>query len=235
LLVWIALHEHEPRFPNSNEVNIAKNQEPAVPPPTASTKAPAVSPDVQQSPSKPSSAADALSSYSKLPDSRSLRNQQTDQSRARGTLAAPSLGREEGGRKDAERDADAYLFRDEKKADLDDKFVGGALRQKALEQKKESETQANARVPAPAQEQDLQAQNQNVSPKVPGPAPLGQTKNLAKSKTATPPAPPSGPAAEMVSNYPVGAATEMVMVTDARLITAPRSSFVWRPGRVGLI
>src|SRR6267142_7116346 len=29
LLVWIALHEHEPRFPNSNEVRMARNQEPA--------------------------------------------------------------------------------------------------------------------------------------------------------------------------------------------------------------
>ena len=138
-------------------------------------------------------------------------------------------------RKDAERDASAYLFRDEKKADLDDKTVGGTLREKALDQKKEGETQANARVPAPSQEQNLQAQNQNVSPKVAGPAPLGQTKNLAKSKASAPPAPPSAPAAEMASNYPVGAATEMVMVTDARLITAPGSTFVWRPGRAGLI
>src|SRR5882672_8193048 len=64
LLVWIALHEHESRFPNSNEVKIAKNQEPAVLPPTASTKAPAVSPEVERSPAKPSSAADAVSSYS---------------------------------------------------------------------------------------------------------------------------------------------------------------------------
>jgi len=235
LLVWIALHEHESRFPNSNEVKIAKNQEPAVPSPPVSTGGTAASPEVQRSPSKPSSAADALSSYSKLSESRGLRKQQTDELRARGTLATPSLGREEFGRKDAERDANAYLFRDEKKADLDDKFVGGALRQKALEQKKESETQANARVPAPAQEQNLQAQNQNVSPKVAGPAPLGQTKNLAKSKASAPPAPPSAPAAEMASNYPVGAATKMVMVTDARVITAPGSTFVWRPGRAGLI
>ena len=235
LLVWIALHEHEPRFPNSNEVKIAKNQEPAVPSPPVSTGGTAASPDVQRSPSKPSSAADALSSYSKLSESRGLRKQQTDESRARGALATRSLGREESGRKDAERDANAYLFSDEKKADLDDKFVDGALRQKALEQKKESETQANARVPAPAQEQNLQAQNQNISPKVPGPAPLGQTKNLAKSKAAAPPAPPPAPAAEVASNYAVSAATQMVMVTDARLITAPGSTFVWRPGRAGLI
>jgi len=235
LLVWIALHEHEPRFLNSNEVKIAKNQEPAGPPPPVSTGGTAASPDVQRSPSKPSSTADALSSYSKLSESRGLRKQQTDESRARGALATRSLGREEAMRKDAERDASAYLFRDEKKADLDDKTVGGTLREKALDQKKEGETQANARVPAPSQEQNLQAQNQNVSPKVPGPAPLGQTKNLAKSKATAPPAPPSAPAAEMVSNYPVGAATEMVMVTDARLITAPGSTFVWRPGRAGLI
>ncbi len=235
LLVWIALHENERPFPSSNEVKIAKNQEPAVPSPPASTKAPAASPEVQRSPSKPSSTTDTLSSYSKLPDSRGLRKQQTDESKTRGALAAPSLGREESGRKDTERDADAYLFRDEKKADLDDKLVGGMVREKALEAKKERETQANARMPAPAQEQNLQAQNQNISPKVPGPAPLGQAKNVAKSKTATPAAPPPAPAAEAASNYGASAATEMVMVSDSRLIAAPGSTFVWRPSRGGLI
>ena len=231
LLVWIALHENERPFPSSNEVKIAKNQEPAGSLPPASTRGTAASPEVQRSPSKPSSTADTLSSYSKLPDSRGLRKQQTDESKTRGALAAPSLGREESRRKDAERDADAYLFRDEKKADLDDKVVGGMVREKALETKKERETQANARTPAPAQEQNLQAQNQNISPKVPGPAPLGQAKNVAKSKAAPSPA----PAAEAASGYAASAATETVMVSDSRLIAAPGSAFVWRPGRAGLI
>ena len=234
LLVWVALHENERPFPSSNEVKIAKNQEPAGSPPPASTRGTAASSEAQRSPSKPSSPADAVSSYSKLPESRDLRKQQTDESRARGALATPSLGKEESGRKDAERD-DAYLFRDEKKADLDDKLVGGVVREKALEAKKERETQANARMPAPAQEQSLQAQNQNISPKVPGPAPLGQAKNVAKSRTATPPAAPPAPAAEAASNYAVSAATETVMVSDSRLIAAPGSTFVWRPGRAGLI
>jgi hypothetical protein len=235
LLVWIALHENEPPLRSSNEVKIAKNQEPAGPPPLASTKAPAASPELQRIPSKPPSAADTLSSHSKLPESRDLRKQQTDESKARGALAPPSLGREEGGRKDAEPDANAYLLRDGGKADLDDKLVGGVVREKALEAKKERETRANARMPAPAQEQNLQAQNQNISPKVAGPALLGQAKNAAKSKTATPAAPPPAPAAEAASNYGVSAATEMVMVSDSRLIAAPGSTFGWRPGRAGLI
>jgi hypothetical protein len=235
LLVWIALHEHEPPFRNSNEVKIAKNQEPTVPPPPGSTRASAPSPDVQQSSAKPSSSAGDVSSNPKLPPFRDLSKQQTDALRARGALAAPSLGKEEGGRKDAERHADGYLFRDEKKADLDDKFVGGAMRQKTPEQKKESETPADASVATTAQVQNLEVQNQNASPAVPGPAALGQTKNLAKSKTAPPPAAPTAPAAEVVSNYAVGAAAEMVMVTDGRLVTAPGSTFVWRPGRAGLI
>jgi hypothetical protein len=188
---------------------------------------------MQPSPSKPPSAADTLSSYSKPPESRDLRKQQTGESRARGALAPPSLGREEGGRKDAEPDANAYLLHDGGRADLDDKLVGGVMREKALEAKKESETQANERMPA--QEQNLQTQNQNISPKVAGPAPLGQAKNVAKAKTATPAAPPPAPAAEAVSNYAVGATTETVMVSDARLIAAPGSTFVWRPGRAGLI
>src|SRR6266850_7056671 len=235
LLVWIALHENEPPFRGSNEVKIAKNQEPAGPLPPASTKAPAGSPDMQPSPSKPPSAADTLSSYSKLPESRDLRKRQTGESRARGALAPPSPGREEGGRKDAEPDANAYLLHDGGRADLDDKLVGGVMREKALEAKKESETQANERMPVPAQEQNLQTQNQNISPKGAGPAPLGQAKNLAKAKTATPAAPPPAPAAEAASNYAVGATTETVMVSDTRLIAAPGSTFVWRPGRAGLI
>ncbi len=166
LLVWIALHEQEPPFRSSNEVKIAKNQEPAVPTPPVATRATAASPDVQRSPSEPSSAADAVSSYSKLPEPGSLRKQQTGESRARGALAPPSLGREEAMRKDAERDATAHLFHDQIKADLDEKLVVGAVREKALEAKKESETQANA--PAPAQEQNLQAQNQIASDRRPG-------------------------------------------------------------------
>ena len=236
LLVWIALHENERPFLSSNEVKIAKNQEPASGPvPPASMKAHAASPEVQRSPAKSSSAADAMSSYSKLPESRDLSKRQIDESRERGALAARSLGREESGRKDAGRDANGYLLREEKKADLDDKFVGGAVREKAMEQKKESEMQANARTPAPSQEQNLQAQNQNISPKVAGPAPLSQTKNLAKSKATTPAAPPPAPAAEMSSNYAVSGATEAVMVSDSRLITAPGSALAWRPGRAGLI
>src|SRR6266851_634433 len=200
LLVWIALHENERPFPSSNEVKIAKNQEPAGSPSPASTRGTAASPEVQRSPSKPSSTTDTLSSYSKLPDSRGLRKQPTDESRARGTLATPSLGREESGRKDAE-------------------------------------SHANARMPAPAREQNLQAQNQNISPKVAGPAPLGQAKNVAKSKTATPAAPSHSPApaAEATSGYAASAATETVMVSDSRLIAAPGSAFVWRPGRAGVI
>jgi len=235
LLVWIALHENERPFPSSNELKIAKNQEPAAPPPSASAGGTAPSSQVQRSPSKPSSAADALSSYSKLPESRDLRKQQADESRARGTLAAPSLGREESGRKDAERDANAHLFRDEKKADLDDKLVAGTLQQKTLEQKRESETQANARMPVPAQEQNLQAQNQNISPKVPGPAPLGQTKNLAKSKAAPSPAAPQTAAGDAGAAYAGSAVSEVVMVSDPSRIMAPGSNSVWRPGRAGLI
>src|SRR6266436_4268445 len=62
---------------------LAAYQERAGSPPPASTRGTAVSPEVQRSPSKPSSTADTLSSYSKLPDSRGLRKQQTDESKTR--------------------------------------------------------------------------------------------------------------------------------------------------------
>jgi hypothetical protein len=230
LLVWIAIHENEPRLPISSEVKIAKNQEPAAPPPAASRKVPGASSQVQTSPSTPSSstsAADALSSYSKLPEPRDLRKQQIDETRARGARATASLEREEGRGKDAESDANAYPLRDDKKADLHDKAVAGAL------QKKESETQASA--PVQAQEQNLQAQNQNISPRVAGPAPLGQAKNSAKPKAATPAAPPPAPLADEVASYAASASREMVILSGARLIAAPGSTFIWRPGRAGLI
>src|SRR5882762_4697726 len=77
LLVWIAIHENEHPFPSSNEVKIVKNQEPAVPPPPVARKVPAASPDVQPGPSRPSSAADAVSAYSERSESKGLRKQQT--------------------------------------------------------------------------------------------------------------------------------------------------------------
>src|SRR6267143_97395 len=230
LLVWIAIHENETRSPLPSAITITKNQEPAAPPPAASRKAPGASSQVQTSPSTPSSstsAADALSSYSKLPEPRDLRKQQIDETRARGARATASLEREEGRGKDAESDANAYPLRDDKKADLHDQAVAGAL------PKKESETKASA--PVQAQEQNLQAQNQNISPRVAGPAPLGQAKNVAKSKAAPSPAPPQTSAGDAGAAYAGRAVTEMVMVSDPSRITAPGSNSVWRPGRAGLI
>src|SRR6267378_3832935 len=95
LLVWIALHEHQPPFRTSNEVNTAKNQDPAGPPPPVSTRGTAAAPEMPRSPARPCSPADAVSSFAKTSESRGLRKQQTDESRARGALALPSLGREE--------------------------------------------------------------------------------------------------------------------------------------------
>jgi hypothetical protein len=235
LLVWIAMHEQKPTFPSAPEIKEAKNQEPAAPPLSDTADLPAAAaPSPQQTPPKSGYKADEMTSSTARAEL-SREQRQVAELKRKTALAKPSVDEESRLRKDAPRDANAYLYRNEKKADLDDKAVAGALKQKALEQKKESETQANAPAPVPAQEQNLQAQNQNISPKVSGPAPLGQTKNLAKSKVATPPDPPPAPAADAVSSYAAGATTEMVMVSDSRLIVAPGSTFVWRPGRAGLI
>jgi hypothetical protein len=235
LLVWIAVHEQKPTFPIAPEIKEAKNQEPAAPPLADAEKLPASVPSPQPSLSRSRSAADELASSTARAKYGNREQRRVAGLNDRIVPAKPSADEEGRLRKDADRDANAYLYRDGKKADLDDKAVAGALKQKALEQKKESETQADAPAPVPTQEQNLQAQNQNISPKVAGPAPLGQTKNLAKSKAAAPPAPPPAPAADAVSSYAAGASTEMVMVSDSRLIIAPGSTFVWRPGRGGLI
>jgi len=58
---------------------------------SVATEVPSASPDVQRSPSKTSSAADAVSGYSKLSESRDLRKQQTEESRTRDALATHPL------------------------------------------------------------------------------------------------------------------------------------------------
>jgi hypothetical protein len=222
LLVWIALHEKQPRFPSSEEVKVAKNQEPAAPAPPALTPAPSAPSLGRSSPSSSRVAAGDLRSYAPRAESRSREQRQMADLRARVALAKPSTDKESGARKDAERNSSANLILNEKQADLDAKTAADAGQQKI-------EVQAQA----PAQDQNLQVQNQNNSPKAPGPAPLGQA-NTAKRMKAAPSPPPAAPAG-VASGYAGGAVSEMVMVSDSRWITVPGSNFVWRTGRAGLI
>ncbi len=223
LLVWIAMHEnHRPGLPSSNEIKMAKNQEPPAPAPPVLTPAPSAPSLGRSSPSSSRVAAGDLRSYAPRAESRSREQRQMADLRDEGAFAKSSADKESGARKDAERDSSANLILNEKQADLDAKVATDAVQQKI-------EVQAQA----PAQEQNLQVQNQNNSPKAPGPAPLGQA-NTAKRMKAAPSPPPAAPAG-VASGYAGGAVSEMVMVSDSRWITAPGSNFVWRTGRAGLI
>jgi len=91
------------------------------------------------------------------------------------------------------------------------------------------------RMPAPAQEQNLQAQNQNISPKVAGPAPLGQGEKRGKVEGRSFSRSPQTSAGDAVLAYAGRAVTE----TGCRLRFAsdrrPGLHFCLAPGRAGLI
>jgi hypothetical protein len=223
LLVWIAMHEnHRPGLPSSDEIKMAKNQEPPAPAPPLLTPAPSAPPLARSSPSSSRVAAGDLGSYAPPAPAGNREERQVDEFRAKGALTKSSADKESGARKDAERESSANLILNEKQADLDAKAATDAVQQKI-------EVQAQA----PAQDQNLQVQNQNNSPKAPGPAPLGQA-NTAKRMKAAPSPPPAAPAG-VARGYAGGAVTETVMVSDPRSITAPGSNFVWRTGHAGLI
>jgi hypothetical protein len=221
LLVWIAMHEHHrPGLPSSDEIKMAKNQEPAAPAPPVLTQAPSAPPLARSSPSNSRTAADELSSYSERAESGNREERQIAALRAKGAFARASADKESGARKDAERDSSANLILNEKQADLDAKTAAGAMQQK---------------VEVQVQAANVQSQNQSNtnSPKVSGPAALGQVETAKRMKASTPP--PPAPAPGVAGGYSVGAATEVVMVSDPSWITTPGSRFVWRTGHTGLI
>ena len=232
LLVWIAMHEKQPpRFPRVDEVKMAKNQEPTAPAPPVATRVPAATPQAQNKLPESRSASDELASTYGRAGSRAPEERQKGDFSAKAVPAKPSFDKEERLRKDVGRDSSVDLLRGEKQADLDAKTVGGAVQQKA-------EVQTQAQASGQAGNAQLQNQNNAYSPKVAGPAPLGQMEAAKKMKTVAtpPPAPPAASAADATTALTVGAASQTVMVeSDPRLIFAPGSNFEWRTGRTGLI
>jgi hypothetical protein len=240
LLVWVALHENQPRFQVSSEVKTAKVEPPSTTPPPAS--APAGTP-----PPKP--ALTATEDYGRTSrESASLDQKVAGEKKAAAdeelsrqnkelsaTLRKPSsqIAVPERGRAGALRDA--------AKASRNDKdqvaAVGGATQSVTVEAAKpESDALAatDAQVQIQTQAANLPVQNQNISPAPSGPAQLGQATGAMKAKAApaAPAPPPKEPAANMMRS---STALEVVAVTDPRLILAPGSSTRWRVGPAGLI
>lgn len=249
LLVWIALHEnHRPGLPSSDEIKMAKNQEPPAPAPALTPAPPAPSLGRSSPPSSRAAAGD-LRSYAPPAGTGNREERQVDELKADGAFAKSSADKESGARKDAERDTSANLILNkkqvpnEKQADLDDRAVADAA-VGAMQQKSEVQTPAA----------NVQSQNQinAYSPKVSGPGPLGQAEPTKKMKAApaSPPAAPSGvetakrmktapppPEPSPVSGNFQDATSmlEVVAVSNPGMIAAPGSNFVWRTGHAGLI
>jgi hypothetical protein len=221
LLVWIATHENRsPVLPSADETKMAKNQEPPAAAPQMDRQVPPALPREELRLPKSPSATDESAASSARTESGAVRRSRTAPSGARVRSATPAQEKDGTVQFGAERSASADQDLRENRADLDAKTAAAPLQRKIEPQ---------------AQSGNVQSQNLNNlnSPKVAGPAPLGQLGAAKKMKASPPRSPPPAPAA--AGGYSAGAAMETVMVSAPGLITAPGSNFVWRTGRAGLI
>jgi hypothetical protein len=248
LLVWIALHEN-PHLPlpsmSENETKMAQNKVPPAPVPSLSA------PEPQQSPSaktavtlaRPPAPTDESAIANGRAASGVARQSQT-LSAAVGARSADSKTDEElRAQKDRERDAVTEQMTAANRADLDSKVLAETLRKK-----EDARAQAEKLQAETAEQQNTQIQNQNnnyVSPKIAGPAPMGQVQSPAKAKSTTaasavpapaPPPPPPAAAGGVVSNYPdTGSLIVARSISNSRMFSPPSSNVFWRVGRGGLI
>src|SRR5882762_4932230 len=231
LLVWIALHENQPLAPPSlKQVQVASQQGPAPPPrtPSVSTAVPEASPSQKAALKKPQSAADEFSSANTRGASGAVKSDGKPEFLAQDSPSKSMADKEGRLRKDAERSSSVDLLRAQEQLDRDAKTVTGAR-------------QENAEVQLQTQAANAQSENQlnTNSPKVPGPAPLGQMEaKRMKAASPAPAAPPSQPAAVggVASGYNSSASLEVAReISNPRLISSPGSSVICRAGRSGLI
>ena len=248
LLVWIALHE-SPRQPlpsaNEGESKMAKNEAPPPIPSGTTTatqsSAPAKSAATLTRP-EPSVRVPAIAEGRESSD---VAKQSPVPSGVAGARPADSLNDKElRARKDGERDASVDQITAANRADLDAKNLPERLLKKEGVATQAARVQAEI---APSQDSQIQNQNNNyVTPKVAGPAPMGQMQSPAKAKSTTtaaaspaPAAPPPQPAEAVggaASNYASSPSMEVARaVSNPRLISPPGSKAVWLAGRSGLI
>ena len=245
LLLWVAWHENQRLGQrSSNEIKMAKAQEPAAPLPQVSREAPApLQQMTREAPaSRSSDELDAVArnrgvvggaaSSKTLEEAANLKQQGKFDSGARAASPKPSTDKEAELRKDAERDSSLTAsMRAENPADLDVKTATGV----ASQEKAELQNQ-NA---------NIQAQNQMIVPKAPGPSPLSQVESKkAKSPSrglydrapAAPsqpaPAPPP-PAASAFDDTTVS--TQLAAMSNSHLVAVPGTKLLWRAGSAGVI
>jgi hypothetical protein len=230
LLVWIALHENQPLpLPSLKQVQVATNQALPPPPPSVSATGRESSAPPKAALTKPQSAAGEFGSADARSRSDALKSSEKLDYFARVSPAKPPADKENGLRKDAERDSAIALLRAEEQLDRDAKTAGAAK-------------QENAEQQLQAQAANVQLQNQTNanSSKAAGPAPLGQMEaKKMKSAPAAPAAPPPSPSRAVggvASTYNSSVSLEAAgAISNPRLISPPGSSVIWRAGRSGLI
>ena len=254
LLVWIAARENLARLPQaSKEVEIAKNIPASTPsvPAQPTLVAPQSSGAMAKARQEPNS---AVSGYSRA-ESRGL-EQNMKHLPAPVEKAVPESAYADKvtrGRKDEARESSNALRDAESQPGLDNKTVGGAV-------KESSNVQAQLAAPASSGAPSLsQAEVQNQAAnnqiqnqananlqKIPGPAPLGQATEPKRARVATgaravaapapPPPPPAAPTGtDAAMSYQSSDGTAFKKVSGGRLILVRGSTVVWRPGPGGLI
>ena len=252
LLLWVALHEHQPLPPptlSKNENTVAQNREPAAPVPSASTGV-AQSSGSAKSAGAPTPLKPAAREYAPSPGSgKSQAPKQSHELRdaARLPSAMPLGDKELRARKDDKEKTTTDQLAAADHSDLDAKNLPLASRQEVQVESQEApvQTQVVTVQPetAPSQKAPPQNQYNNAQQQVPGPSPLSRAEasKKAKGETAAAPSPappPPMPAADggAAGSYSTSESVVVTgMISSPRLISAPGSSLVWRVGRTGLI
>ncbi len=224
LLVWVALHENRPPpLPalSKSENKVALDQAPAPPISSGSPAAREAAPRPSTPVTKPPSAVDEIAAANARGSRGAMKPSEKRDYLAQASPSKPLVDKEADLRKDAERDSPVALLRDENQMDRDAKTPSAGK-------------QENAEAQLQAQATNAQSQNRSngVSPKLAAPAPPGHTE--AKRMKAVPAAPPPS-AAGGVAGFNSAASTEVVTISNPRLISPPGSGVIWRPGRAGLI
>lgn len=235
LLVYIALHENQRvSLQKGAETEMASRQPLPATAPSISGAVPEPAPLQQavrvppQSPANERVSPNARTAMKTMPPAPKLADQ------TRPSVSKPSADKESGLRKDAELNHAADLLQAQNQLDRDAKSAPTA--------KQES---ADMQLRAQTQTVEVQAQNQNVqniqnAPK-PGPSQMGQAgvaggRMKSAAPAAAPAPPPHAATGGAVATYGDSASSELVsVVSDARLIAPPASSFLWRAGRAGTI
>jgi hypothetical protein len=228
LMVWIALHENQPLpLPSLKQVQVATNQAPPPPTPSVSRAVQEAAPPAKAALTKPQSSADEFAAANTGGASGAVKSDGKKEYLAHVSPSGTLADKEGRLRKDAGRASSVDSLRAEEQLDRDARTLSGGR-------------QENAEAQSRAQTANLQSQNQYnaASPRVPGPAPLGQTDSKKlKIASAAPvaPAPPQAVAGDG-SRYDNSASVEVSRaISSPRLISPPGSRVIWRAGRSGLL